>query len=80
MFTFSAAEAYMIRDSKLAELVRDVNLTGNVFTTLASIDRVGEDFTPFESAGGCGKNSQSPLPTSEWAPHVRIQNVVIGGK
>lgn len=80
MFTFSAGEAYMIRDGKLAELVRDVNLTGNVFTTLANIDMVGEDFTPFESPGGCGKGGQAPLPTSSWAPHVRIQKVVIGGK
>ena len=80
MFTFSAAEGVMIRDGQLAELVRDVNLTGNVFTTLANIDMVGNDFTPQESAGGCGKGGQVPLPTSEWAPHVRIQNVVIGGK
>ncbi len=79
MFTFSAGEAYMIRDGKLAEMVRDVNLTGNVFTTLANIDMVGKDFTPFESPGGCGKGEQAPLPTSEWAPHMRIQNVVIGG-
>jgi len=41
---------------------------------------VGNDFTPHESAGGCGKGGQMPLPTSEWAPHVRIQHVVIGGK
>src|SRR5690554_3814107 len=80
MFTFSAGEGRMIRNGKLAELVRDVNLTGNVFTTLANIDMVGKDFKPHESAGGCGKGGQSPLPTSEWAPHVRIQNVVIGGK
>lgn len=80
MFTFSAGEAYMIRDGKLAEMVRDVNLSGNVFTTLANIDMVGNDFSAHESAGGCGKGAQSPLPTSEWAPHVRIQNVVIGGK
>lgn len=80
MFTFSAGEAYMIRDGKVEELVRDVNLTGNVFTTLANIDMVGKDFTPHESAGGCGKDAQVPLPTSEWAPHVRIQNVVIGGQ
>ena len=80
MFTFSAGEAYMIRDGKLAELVRDVNLTGNVFATLANIDMVGNDFTQFETPGGCGKGEQYPLPTSEWAPHIRIQNVVIGGK
>lgn len=80
MFTFSADEGYMIRDGKLAELVRDVNLTGNVFTTLGNIDMVGKDFTTRESAGGCGKGGQVPLPTSEWAPHMRIQNVLIGGK
>lgn len=80
MFTFSAGEGYMIRDGKLAELVRDVNLTGNVFTTLGNIDMIGKDFKPHESAGGCGKGGQMPLPTSEWAPHIRIQNVLIGGK
>lgn len=80
MFTFSAGEGYMIRDGKIEELVRDVNLTGNVFTTLANIDMVGNDFEPHESAGGCGKGGQVPLPTSEWAPHVRIQKVVIGGQ
>jgi TldD protein len=80
MFTFSAGEAYMIRDGKLAELVRDANLTGNVFTTLQNIDLIGRDFKAHESPGGCGKSGQQPLPTSEWAPAIRIQNVVIGGK
>jgi TldD protein len=80
MFTFSAGRAYMIRDGRLAEPVRDVNLTGNVFVTLRNIDMVGADFTAHEGAGGCGKFSQGPLPTSEWAPHIRIRNVVVGGK
>jgi TldD protein len=31
MFTFSAAEAYMIRNGKIAELLRPVVLSGNVF-------------------------------------------------
>ena len=78
-FTFSAGRARMIRDGKLAELVRDVMLTGNVFTTLKNIDRVGGDQTRMESPGGCGKAGQFPLPVSHWSPHVRIQHVVIGG-
>lgn len=80
MFTFSAGEAYMVRHGRLAEPVRDVNLTGNVFVTLKNIDMVGRDLTPHEAAGGCGKGGQAPLPTSEWAPHIRIRNVVVGGK
>lgn len=80
MFTFGAGRAYMIRDGRIAEMVRDVNLTGNVFSTLNNIDLVGSDYTAYDAAGGCGKGEQMPLPTSHWSPHVRIQNVVIGGQ
>ncbi|NLY53218.1 MAG: TldD/PmbA family protein [Firmicutes bacterium] len=79
MFTFTAAYGYMIRNGQLAELVRDVQLMGNVFTTLANIDMVGNDAQADDSAGGCGKGEQSPLPTGSVSPHIRIQNVIIGG-
>ncbi len=79
-FTFAAGQGRMIRRGELAELVRDVTLTGNVFTTLKNIDRIGGDQAKFEGPGGCGKAGQYPLPVSMWSPHVRIQNVVIGGK
>ncbi len=52
MFTFSAAYAYMIRDGKIAELVRDVVLTGNVFETLLNIDMIENKFE--WSPGGSG--------------------------
>jgi TldD protein len=80
MFTFTAADAFMIRDGKLAERVRDVTLTGNVFKTLKDIDMVGDDLTMHDGPGGCGKAGQFPLPVSHGSPHVRIQNVVIGGE
>jgi TldD protein len=81
MFTFSAAYAYMIRDGKIAEMVRDVTLTGNVFDTLMNIDRVGNDlqWAP-NGPGGCGKGNQHPLRVGIGGPHVRIQNVVVGGQ
>lgn len=79
MFTFTAAEAYMIRDGKVAELVRDVTLTGNLMTTLKNIEMIGNDKVLSDSAGGCGKGAQSPLPTCEGSPHIRIKNVTIGG-
>jgi TldD protein len=81
MFTFSAAHGYMIRDGQVAELVRDVVLTGNVFDTLLNIDMIGdkvgwEDNGP----GGCGKGGQAPLKTGNGGPHIRIQNCVVGGQ
>jgi TldD protein len=78
MFTFSAAEAYMIRNGAVAEMVRGVNLSGNLFETLANIEAVGADLK-MHQGGGCGKDEQSPLPVSDGSPHIRIRNVVIGG-
>ncbi|MCL2706930.1 MAG: TldD/PmbA family protein [Dehalococcoidia bacterium] len=79
MFTFSAGEAYMIRDGKIAELMRPVVLTGNVFETLKQIDAIGDDLD-MNQGGGCGKGGQSPLPVSNGSPHIRIQRCLIGGK
>ena len=79
-FSFSSGYAYMIRNGQIAEMVKDVILAGNLFTTLASIDRIGSDFRWINTAGGCGKGSQYPLPVAFGAPHIRIQNVVIGGQ
>jgi TldD protein len=79
MFTFSAGEAYMIRQGKLAELLRPVVLTGNVFTTLQNIDAIGNDLG-MNQGGGCGKGGQSPLPVSNGSPHIRIRHCVVGGR
>ncbi len=80
MFTFSAAQAFMIRNGQIAEEVRGVNLTGNVFETLANIEAIGNDFRWNHSGGGCGKGGQSPLPVDEGSPHIRVRNVVVGGE
>jgi len=79
MFTFSAAEACMIRNGRLEELLRPVVLTGNVFTTLENIDAVGNDLE-MTQGGGCGKGEQFPLPVSDGGPHIRIRHCVVGGR
>ena len=79
MFTFSAGEAYMIRNGQIAEMLRPVVLTGNLFTTLQNIDAIGNDLD-MNQGGGCGKGGQSPLPVSNGSPHIRIQHCLIGGK
>jgi TldD protein len=79
-FTFSAAYAYRIRKGRIEELLRDVMFTGNVFETLYAIDAVGNDLKMYNRGGGCGKAGQSPLPVSFGSPHLRIRDVVVGGR
>ncbi len=79
MFTFSAGEAYMIRNGKLAEALRPVVLTGNVFTTLMNIDAIGNDLE-MNQGGGCGKGGQAPLSVSNGSPHIRIRHCLLGGR
>jgi TldD protein len=78
MFTFSAGEAWMIRNGRLSEQVKDVTLSGNVFKTLANIEGIGDDFA-WDESGGCGKGGQNGLPVGCGGPSLRIKDVVIGG-
>lgn len=77
-FSFSSGYAYMIRDGKVAEPIRDVILAGDLFQTLENVVAVGDDFS-WDSSGRCGKDGQS-MPVGMGSPHIRIENVVIGGK
>lgn len=79
MFTFTAGEAWMIRQGQLAEPVRDVTLSGNVFRTLADIEAIGDDFA-WDESGGCGKGGQSGLSVGCGGPSLRIRNVMVGGE
>ena len=78
-FSFVAKYATLIRHGQLAEKVRDVTFTGNVFETLQHIDRIGGDFAWDESSGECGKGPEG-LPVCDGGPHIRIQDVLVGGK
>lgn len=79
-FSFSAAHGHMIREGKLAELVKDVVLAGNLFQSLQAIDGLAGDFRFNQMGGGCGKGGQSPLPVTEGAPHVRFRELLVGGE
>lgn len=81
MFTFSAAYGYMIRNGQVAEMVRDVVLTGNVFETLMNIDCIGDQvYWAPNGPGGCGKGGQQPLRVGIGGPYIRIQNCTVGGQ
>jgi TldD protein len=79
MFTFTAGEAWIIRKGEIAEPVKNVTLSGNVFKTLANIEAIGNDFY-WDESGGCGKGGQSGLAVGCGGPSLRIRDVVVGGE
>ncbi|OHD64349.1 MAG: hypothetical protein A2176_01815 [Spirochaetes bacterium RBG_13_51_14] len=79
MFTFTAGCGYEIKNGKIGKMYRDIVLSGNVFTTLRSIEMIGNDCRMFGGLGGCGKGGQGPLPVAFGGPHILIKDVLIGG-
>jgi TldD protein len=79
-FTFSSQYAWLVENGRKTKLIRDVILSGNIFDILRRIDAIGSDLELHGGLGGCGKAGQSPLPVGDGGPHVRIRDVVIGGK
>ena len=82
MFTFGAQYGYLIEDGKIKEMVRDLNMTGNLFTTLQNVMAVGNNFSTCES-GGCGKGSVGPMQmlwsSGHGGPSIMVKDVIIGG-
>jgi TldD protein len=75
-FIFNVGEAYMIRDGKIAEPIRDATLIGNGPEVLGSIDAVGSDLG--FGVGTCGKDGQR-VPVADAQPTLRIPRIVVGG-
>ncbi len=79
-FTFRCGESYMIRNGELAELVRGVVLSGLILDTLKTVDAVGNDLSIHNRFfGACGKSGQR-ASVGSGGPHIRIQEIPIGGK
>lgn len=77
-FTFTAAYAYRVKNGKIQEMLRDVILSGNLFTTMKNIIGIGNDLRHLGGLGGCGKAGQNGLPVSTGSPSLLIKDVLIG--
>ena len=73
-FQFNAQFGYVIRNGELAEMVRDVSLSGNTLEVLREIKLgKGLEFDP----GFCGKNGQL-VPVADGSPPALIKALVGG--
>jgi len=77
-FTFAASWGYEVKGGKPAAMIRDINITGNLYQTLMNIKAVGNDLELGE-IGGCGKR-QLNIRSCYGAPHILVDGVVIGGR
>jgi TldD protein len=76
-FTFGAQYGYLVKNGKVAGMVRDINISGNLYTTLQNIQAIGNDLK-FSERGGCGKG-QINIRSCYGTPHLLINNLIIGG-
>lgn len=76
-FTFGAQYGYFVKNGKVGGMIRDINITGNLYRTLQDITAVGNDLS-FSKTGGCGKG-QMNLRSCHGSPHVLMNHLVIGG-
>ncbi|MDR1697468.1 MAG: TldD/PmbA family protein [Erysipelotrichaceae bacterium] len=76
-FNFSCSEAYIIRDGKIAELVKGATLVGNGAKILLDIDMVANDLEL--SQGMCGAASGS-IPVCVGQPTLRVKQMTVGGR
>lgn len=78
-FTFAVQGAYRIENGQIKGLVKNVALTGHLFTTLNNIEMIG-DSVEFSKAGGCGKAGQILIQSGKGSAPIKIKNMGIGGK
>lgn len=76
-FTFGAQCGYRVAHGRKTEMLRDINLSGNLYETLNNIIAVGNDLQ-FSETGNCGKG-QMNIRSGRGAPHIVVRDVVIGG-
>jgi TldD protein len=77
-FVFSASEAYLIEDGKVAAPVKGATLIGNGPDVLTRVSMVGADLKLDEGVGTCGKDGQS-VPVGVGLPTLRIDGLTVGG-
>ncbi|UCE81229.1 MAG: TldD/PmbA family protein [Methanobacteriota archaeon] len=76
-FMFKCDEAYEIKNGDVGQRYRDAILTGVILDILKDVTGIADDFELVDP-GYCGKSGQDAR-TTDGGPHIRVDNVVVGG-
>ncbi len=77
-FVFSASEAYLIKNGKIAHPVKGATLIGDGPSVLRQVSMVGNDLELDEGVGTCGKDGQQ-VPVGVGQPTLRVDELTVGG-
>jgi TldD protein len=77
-FVFTASEAYLIENGRLAAPVKGATLIGNGPDCLTRVRAVGNDFALDHGIGTCGKDGQW-VPVGVGQPTLLIEGLTVGG-
>lgn len=77
-FTFGAQFGFEVKNGKPGRMLRDINISGNLYATMKNLSAVGNDLILSE-IGGCGKY-QMNYRSCNGGPHVLVDSLVVGGR
>lgn len=76
-FMFGTCSAWRVKNGRKSEFLRGVNISGQAFDVLRSVDSVGRDFKWDLGSGYCGKGQ--PAKVDAGGPWISCE-VVLGGR
>jgi len=77
-FVFSASEAYMIENGKVAYPIKGATLIGDGPAAMRQVKMIGNDMALDAGIGVCGKSGQG-VPVGVGQPTVMMDGVTVGG-
>jgi TldD protein len=77
-FTFGAEYGFKVNKGRIGAMIRDINISGNLYQTLQRIEGIGNDLE-LSQLGGCGKG-QINIRSCHGGPHCLMRDVVVGGR
>jgi len=76
LFNFEICESYLIERGEIKDPLSKSTVSGDIVSTLSSIEGIGKDFQL--NAGFCYKGGQS-VPAGIGGPHIKVKRLTIGG-
>ncbi|WP_455478598.1 metalloprotease TldD [Bartonella sp. B10] len=77
-FVFECTEAYRVENGKIVTPIKGATIIGNGPEAMKRITLIGNDSKLDNGVGMCGKAGQN-VPVGVGQPHLRINNMTIGG-